>query len=96
MIPESELESKPGLLESESWILENPGIGIRIGNSPCGIGIGIEITGPGIIYNSGYTHLMSNSYQYVIATSILHNRLGGNNDLPVGLKGCELFLSDRR
>ena len=39
--------------ESESWILENPGIGIRIGISPSGIGIGIGITGSGIIYNSG-------------------------------------------
>ena len=40
-------------LESESWILENPGIGIRIGINPSGIGIGIGITGTGIIYNSG-------------------------------------------
>ena len=39
-------------LESESWILENPGIGFRIGISPSGIGIGIGITGSGIIYNS--------------------------------------------
>ena len=52
MIPEleSESESKHGLLESE---LESEshgaGIGIRIGFSPCGIGM----IGPRIIYNSG-------------------------------------------
>ena len=37
-------------LESESWILVNPGIGIRIGISPSGIGGGIGITK---ICNSG-------------------------------------------
>ena len=40
-------------MELESWILENPRIGIRIGISHCGIGIGVRITsGRGIIYNS--------------------------------------------
>ena len=63
MIPEleSESESKHGLLESEleseSWILVNPGIGIRIEISPSGIGNGFGITGPGIIYNSVINYL---------------------------------------
>ena len=39
-------------LESKSWILENPGIGIRIGINPCAIRIGIRITDTRIIYNS--------------------------------------------
>ena len=40
------------VLESESWVLGNPGIGIRIGIDPSGIGIGIGITVARIIYNS--------------------------------------------
>ena len=53
MQPLTTHDRKPMIgLESESRILLNPGIGISIGNSLCGIRIGIGITGPGIIYNS--------------------------------------------
>ena len=46
-------------LESESWIFENPDFGIRIVISPSGIGVGIRITGPGVIYNSDYKQKIS-------------------------------------
>ena len=50
MMLESESESLAieSELELESWILQNPGIGI----SPSGIVNGIGMTGTGIIYNS--------------------------------------------
>ena len=48
MMLESESESLAIESELESWILQNPGIGI----SPSGIVNGIGMTGTGIIYNS--------------------------------------------
>ena len=58
-------------LESESRILLNPGIGISIGNSLCGIRIGIGITGPGIIYNSDLNFnpsMISQHTPYILRT----------------------------
>ena len=61
-------------LESESWILENPGIGIRIGINSWGNGIRIGITGPGIIYQCllktgtaiPWNYVPSNGIQFVL------------------------------